>query len=208
MKYRDRDEKQMKISPLMPGVLEQLLPGRGDILEIGCGRGMLLASLASSRRYRLEGIDVDPEAVRQARAAGLQVREGQAEKLPYGKDTFDAVVMECVFSLCRPWETVSELVRVLRPGGWAAIADLYSGTENVTLSASRMVKHLYVPETMELFFRGRMRLEKYQDYTPRLRSMFFQMVMNRTVCGCVADSDLLAMKTAKVGYGVWLWKKI
>lgn len=198
----------MKISPFMPGVLEQLLPGQGNILEIGCGSGALLASLASSGRYSLEGIDADPEAVRQARAAGLRVREGRAEKLPYGIDTFDAVVMECVFSLCRPWQTVSELARVLRPGGWAVIADLYSGTENVTLSASRMVKHLYVPETLELFFRGRMRLEKYQDYTSRLRSMFFQMMMDRTACGCVADSDLLVMKTAKAGYGVWLWKKI
>ena len=88
----------------------------GDtILDAGCGMGDLLVRFPEHERC---GIDISGEYVAIARHRGLNVQKGRIEKLPWPKETFDAVfatdVLEHVLDLNR---AVGELLRVLKPGG-------------------------------------------------------------------------------------------
>lgn len=91
------------------------------ILDVGCGTGANLELLA--RYGAAEGVDVSPEALAFCRARGLEnVRQGEAERLPYEDDTFDLVTgLDVVEHLDDDLAGLSEMRRVLRPGGRALL---------------------------------------------------------------------------------------
>ena len=106
------------------------MPARsgGRILDVGCGTGVLLARLsASGDGTRLFGIDPVPEMLEVARRrlpAGVELREGSAEQLPYSDGAFDVVVSCSVFHyLADPLGALEEMKRVLAPGGTVVVTD-------------------------------------------------------------------------------------
>lgn len=87
------------------------LAGRG--LEIGVGTGRFAAPLG----VRV-GVDPSPAMLARARARGIEAREGTAESLPFGDESFDHVLI--VTTLCfveSPARMLGEASRVLTPGG-------------------------------------------------------------------------------------------
>ena len=112
----------------------ELRPGEA-VLDVGCGAGLdlLLAARAVGPTGRAVGIDLTPEMVQVARAsarkAGLKnvtVDVGLAETLPYPDETFDVVLANNVINNCAvdKLAVLSEIRRVLRPGGALAVADV------------------------------------------------------------------------------------
>src|SRR6266436_6227 len=91
------------------------------ILDVGCGTGANLELLA--RYGKAEGVDVSPEALAFCRERGLQnVRQGEAEHLPYADDSFDLVTaLDVVEHLDDDAAGLREMRRVLRPGGRALL---------------------------------------------------------------------------------------
>ncbi len=97
-------------------------PGE-DVLDVACGTGNA-AIPAAVAGARVTGVDLTPELLRAGRElaaeAGVTVdwREGDAEDLPYGGESFDVVMSTfgCMFAP-RHEIAAGELVRVLRPGG-------------------------------------------------------------------------------------------
>lgn len=89
------------------------------ILDIGCGTGANLEML--SRFGAAEGVDVSAEALAFCRERGLgNVRQGQAEQLPWENDSFDLVTgLDVVEHLDDDVAGLKEMRRVLRPGGYA-----------------------------------------------------------------------------------------
>jgi 2-polyprenyl-3-methyl-5-hydroxy-6-metoxy-1,4-benzoquinol methylase len=66
-----------------PGLREQCLPllptdRAARILDIGCGRGYLLAFLKKSGYLNCRGIDLSPQMVEQSRAKGVEAEEADA----------------------------------------------------------------------------------------------------------------------------------
>lgn len=101
-----------------------------DVLEVGCGRGGGAAFLFARHGPRsLTAIDLSERAVAHCRRtharAGLRFRSGDAEHLPFADGSFDAVV-NVESSHCYPDMSrfLSEVKRVLRPGGVLLFADL------------------------------------------------------------------------------------
>jgi SAM-dependent methyltransferase len=94
----------------------------GDILEIGCGTGMMFPHYSDT--VRLTAIEPDPEflplaekAARKSRAA-ITLSADSGEKLPFEPARFDAVVLAMVLCSVPSMETVlREAHRVLKPGG-------------------------------------------------------------------------------------------
>ena len=84
------------------------------------------------------------QARRRAAAEGLSVAfdEGDAEALPYGDDTFDAVVslIGAIFAP-RPERVAAELTRVCRPGGIIAMAN-WTGPGFVGQMFKTIAKHI------------------------------------------------------------------
>lgn len=100
---------------------EQMQRGRPRILDVGCGTG---ANLELLGQYgEAEGVDVSPDALAFCRARGLaNVRQGEAEKLPYEDGAFDLVTaLDVVEHLDDDAAGLREMRRVLRPGGRALL---------------------------------------------------------------------------------------
>lgn len=90
---------------------------RGDVLEAGCGTGLILRRLAVGAG-RAVGLDLSAGMLSWARSRGLTVLQGSVDALPFADETFDAVVSFKVLAHVPPIaETLAELARVTRPGG-------------------------------------------------------------------------------------------
>ena len=103
--------------------------GGESVLDVGTGTGVLAIS-AARRGAKVTGLDLTPELLEQAREnatiAGLPDiawREGDVEQLPYADASFDVVVSQFGHMFApRPDVAVSEMRRVLKPGGRIAFA--------------------------------------------------------------------------------------
>jgi ubiquinone/menaquinone biosynthesis C-methylase UbiE len=94
-----------------------------DVLEIGCGTGVHTKLLAEAGA-RVSAVDLTPTAVeltrRRLELAGLSadVREADAESLPYDDSSFDFMWSWGVIHHSADTDRViAEIARVLRPGG-------------------------------------------------------------------------------------------
>ena len=92
-----------------------------QILDIGCGTGANLEMLAEFGDA--QGVDVSAEALTFCRARGLdQVRQGEAEQLPYEDSKFDLVTaLDVVEHLDDDLSGLKEMRRVLHADGRALI---------------------------------------------------------------------------------------
>jgi len=105
-------------------VAEPFVSGR-DVLEVGCGTGLILAGLARTARHA-EGVDLSPGMLELARERGLEVKEASATTLPYPDASFDAVVSFKVLAHVPEIErALGEMARVCRVGGHV-LAELYN----------------------------------------------------------------------------------
>ncbi|HUT73348.1 MAG TPA: methyltransferase domain-containing protein [Armatimonadota bacterium] len=88
------------------------------VLEVGCGDGVVTAEAASRCRGRVIGLDRSRRLAAQARARGLPVVVGDAQRLPFADEAFDLVM--CHMTLLwveEPGLAVLEMARVTVPGG-------------------------------------------------------------------------------------------
>lgn len=93
------------------------VPGR-RLLEVGFGSGRALTSF-QELGWEAEGIDIDPIAVKAARAKGLNVQLGQISEQKYPEGYFDVVVMSHVIEhVPEPLTLLGECHRVLKNGGY------------------------------------------------------------------------------------------
>jgi len=92
-----------------------------NILDVGCGTGANLEML--SQFGQAEGVDVSAEALSFCRARGLEnVKQGEAEALPYEDNSFDLVTgLDVVEHLDDDLAGLKEMRRVLRRGGHALL---------------------------------------------------------------------------------------
>jgi len=94
------------------------------VLDVGCGPGALTAELV--RRLRADLVSaVDPSetfvAATRDRHPGVEVQLASAEQLPFADETFDGALAQLVVHfMADPSEGLSEMVRVIRPGGVVA----------------------------------------------------------------------------------------
>jgi arsenite methyltransferase len=123
------------------------IPWRGDeqVLDVGCGRGLLL--IGAARRLstgKAVGIDVwqardqsgnRPAATRtNARSEGVadsvELVDADARKLPFDDESFDVVLSGLVIhnipTAAGRVAAVREIVRVLKPGGRVSILDIWN----------------------------------------------------------------------------------
>lgn len=114
--------------------------GQGaDVLEVGCGTGLILARVAEFAG-RAAGLDLSEGMLAKARERGLDVVQGSATALPYADASFDVVYSFKVLAHVEDIRTaMSEMARVTRPGGYV-LAEFYN-----TRSLRYLVKRLKPP---------------------------------------------------------------
>jgi ubiquinone/menaquinone biosynthesis C-methylase UbiE len=110
--------------------LVELLVREGDlrgtrVLDVGCGTGSLAVTLAEQYACKVWGVDASPEMLEVARAkipAGVGVKLGHAEDLPFKNGWFERVVATLAVHLWDRPRAFAEIARVLAPGGRFALA--------------------------------------------------------------------------------------
>lgn len=111
------------------------LSSEGPILDVGCGTGGFVAAAAESGRQAV-GIDIaarwlvvarkrlspsigsgHPHSLRHGRGK-VWLIAGCAENLPFADDSFPVIVADSLLEhVANPAQAMSEMIRVLRPGG-------------------------------------------------------------------------------------------
>jgi ubiquinone/menaquinone biosynthesis C-methylase UbiE len=130
--YWDRVAQEKRFShPLrVEWLAEHLKNPRAGILDCGCGYGRTLAELYQSNYHNVVGTDFSEAMLRRARheVPDSKLVRNDGSALPMKSESFDAVLLFAVLT-CIPNDNdqqalMSEVERVLRPGGLLYISDL------------------------------------------------------------------------------------
>jgi demethylmenaquinone methyltransferase / 2-methoxy-6-polyprenyl-1,4-benzoquinol methylase len=109
-------------------MVAQVAAGPGDrILDVATGTGLVAAELVRRRGCRVVGLDQSKAMLGRARrrvegdpalADRVDLREGEAESLPFGDGEFDGLTFTYLLRYVDdPAATLAELARVVKPGG-------------------------------------------------------------------------------------------
>ena len=133
------------------------IPWKGDeqVLDLGCGRGLMLIGAAKRLKTGMAtGVDIwqavdlsgnRPEAVLEnAKLEGVAervaVKTADMRALPFPNDSFDVVLSRAaihnLYKIPERASAVTEVARVLKPGGYVLIDDVRHGNEYVAVLTS------------------------------------------------------------------------
>jgi len=103
--------------------LQERIPGRGPVLDVGCGCGIPVAQRLTATGYHVTGVDISDVQIERARrlVPGAAFIRADATGLDFPPGSFDAVV--CLYALIhmpldRQPRLLRDIARWLRPGGW------------------------------------------------------------------------------------------
>ena len=137
-------------------VIEELfriidLSSINNVLEIGCGVGVVSEHLNNNYKMNVIGTDVDPKQIKIAKIFNkenerLKYIEANATELPFENDIFDLSLSLWVLHHVRDWHKVlEEIKRVLKPKGTIIIHDLVYSQKLVNFynyaNSKRILKH-------------------------------------------------------------------
>ena len=141
--------KEEKIKRLL---VEQVAPGSGRVLDLGCGTGTLMLMLKHAHpEAAVAGLDGDPDVLaiahRKIERAGLDIalHQGLANDPPFGNHAFHRVVSSLLFHhLDRDAKqgVLSKVRDLLEPGGELHIAD-WGRAQNFLMRAAFLVVQLF-----------------------------------------------------------------
>jgi arsenite methyltransferase len=108
---------------------------KGDfVIDLGSGAGndCFIARHETGETGKVLGIDFTPEMIKKARINceklnfnNVEFREGDIEDMPVSDDVADVVVSNCVLNLVpNKAKVITEIFRVLKPGGHFSISDI------------------------------------------------------------------------------------
>ncbi len=88
------------------------------VLEVGCGQGELAERIPREAGCKVIALDQSERMVELARARGVEAIVGDVQALPFGDGEFDcALAGWMLYHVADVDRALSELARVLRPGG-------------------------------------------------------------------------------------------
>ena len=198
------------------------------VLDVGCGSGATVERLVSL--YQLQAIGLDPSErlleLGNKNHPGLNLIRGLGENLPFPVNYIDGVLAECTLSVMEDLDQVlKEIFRVLKPGGWVVINDVYArnpeGLRGLQeLNIDSCIRRALPKEQLvnKLVGQG-FNIVNWSDHTNLLTQLTVNLIMTHgsmtnfwlksSSCSGQVDPILVqdAIKQAKMGYFQLIAKK-
>lgn len=140
---------------------------RGLVLDVGCGNGDNLVA-ARQLGWEVLGLEIDPQAARTARAAGVNVDLGDYRRLAEHRERFDCLICSHVIEhVHEPRALLHLLVQALKPGGTALIS-LPNASSAVLAAVGANWRGLEAPRHLSI--------PAYRAFTELVRSLGFELL--------------------------------
>lgn len=158
----------------------------GAVLEVAVGTGLNIDMYPN--HVRLTGLDFSEQmlaiARARARAVGREVdlRQGDAQALPFDDESFDTVV--CTFGLCSISNVdiaLKEMTRVLRPGGTLILVDHVASSSRIIRAIQHTLEIFTVPIAGEHFLRRPLTQLRQRPFTVEQAERFNFGIVERVV---------------------------
>lgn len=188
------------------------------LLDCGCGAGATMARLNDGGFCAL-GIDVSPVlAAEAARKVPGRVLMAEAGRLPLAHAVFDGAFCECVLSALPDAEAaLAEIARVLVPGGFLVVSDLYlrvgspgCGGQGLGCAAGAVPRDLAEAR----FLRHGLAPVLFEDHTKLLIDLSCRLVLElgsaREVLTVLTGREPACDGTGekpRLSYGLWICRK-
>ncbi len=187
-------------------------PGQ-SVLDVACGTGAVAIELARRYGCSVVGIDQSAEMLAAGRrrigAAGVgglvRVQEGQAESLPFEDESFDAVTFTYLLRYVEdPAATLSELVRVLRPGGRLASLEFFVPPNPAARAAWELYVRVGLPLAGSVVSPGWGRVGRFLG--PSIRG-FYERLPLPELLGLWRTAGIREphLRTLSLGGGIVVW---
>jgi methionine biosynthesis protein MetW len=98
-------------------VIANLVPPGASVLDLGCGNGDLMQLLATRKMAKVQGIEIDEQAIYRCVAKGLSVFHGDLDTglVDFSDHSFDLVILDQTLQqLKRPDDVLTDALRVGR----------------------------------------------------------------------------------------------
>ncbi|PWT92863.1 MAG: bifunctional demethylmenaquinone methyltransferase/2-methoxy-6-polyprenyl-1,4-benzoquinol methylase UbiE [Blastocatellia bacterium] len=119
-------------------VKDKLASGGGSVLDVACGTGDLSQTLFEVSGARVVGTDFCRPMLKIAAGkvhSDIRLIESDALRLPFSDRSFDVVTIAFgLRNLSSVEEGLSELRRVLKPGGWVAVLEFSKPSSRILRS--------------------------------------------------------------------------
>jgi SAM-dependent methyltransferase len=113
-----KSDRRLSIGHELIQEAEEILGGKGKLLDVGTGRGEIILS-AKERGWQVAGVEPsDGFAAYTERVTGVEIRRETVENCGFSDEEFDVVILSAVLEhLYNPDEVVAEISRITRRGG-------------------------------------------------------------------------------------------
>lgn len=165
--YTSRHDEEVRLSSTLRGRFElarmqhlltkYLPPAPADVADIGGGPG-IHAQWLKERGYSVELLDPVERHIEQATAAGISAVQGDARRLPWENEHFDAVLLAGpMYHLTEAADrrlALREAIRVVRTGGFVAVVAINRAANLIgsTIANTLLTRQQVVTDILETGF--------------------------------------------------------
>lgn len=138
-------------------------PQEISLLDVGASSGTFV-EIAKKKGIKANGVEPSADGIKAASIRGIDLIQSEAEKLPFPDNSFDIVHSHHVFEhLSDPLKAASEILRVLKPGGFVFI-EVPNQLDNIRFFRDRLFGRIHkrqrnIRSIHHLFFFSKLTME-------------------------------------------------